>query len=298
MLSELKLRGVIAAPPTPVDTAGQPDIERLLDHLRYLLDNGCDALNLLGTTGEATSFDRGQRISVMRAIARAGLPLHRFMVGTGAAAVGDAIALSMEAASLGFAGALLLPPFYYKPVTDGGIVAYIGAVAEATAPMELPLYLYNFPALSGIAYTPALVASLHARFGGRIAGLKDSSGDLDYARSIAAISDTLAVFPSNEGALIEARNGVFAGCISATANLNSPDCALALHAGDEAALARAVAVRGLFTGLPLVPGIKHVLGSRRGDPAWRTMLPPLEPLSMAEAATLDTRIAALEPVSA
>ncbi|GAA0322695.1 dihydrodipicolinate synthase family protein [Sphingomonas oligophenolica] len=292
-MTNATLRGVIAAIATPVDDGGEPDLARLVEHARSLLDDGCDGLNLLGTTGEATSFSIEQRLRVMDGVAAAGLPLGRMMVGTGAAACADALGLTRAAARLGFAGALVLPPFYYKPVKAEGLVAYIGALVEATSDSALPIYLYNFPALSGIAYTPAIVGRLIERFGDRIAGLKDSSGDLDYAGQIAALSPGLAVFPSNEGTLLQAREGPFAGCISATANLNARDCAAAYRTGDGAALYRAVRVRSLFTDLPLVPGIKAELARRTGDPAWARMVAPLVGLDDSESRTLGARVAAL-----
>src|ERR1700722_14724351 len=149
------LRGVIAAIPTPVNSVGNPDHARFLALARALLADGCDGLNVLGTTGEATSFTSEQRMGVMHAAAK-GLPLERLMVGTGAAAVSDAVRLTRYAGELGFAGALWLPPFYNKNVTDEGVTSYVAAVANATAETEIPLYLYNFPALSGVAYSPAL----------------------------------------------------------------------------------------------------------------------------------------------
>src|SRR4029078_6552776 len=99
----------------------------------FLLDNGCDGLNVLGTTGEATSFSLAERKAVMDAYKSKRLRLHRLMVGTGAAAVGDAVALTRHAAELGFAGALVLPPFYYKGVPDDGLDAYVAAIVQDTA---------------------------------------------------------------------------------------------------------------------------------------------------------------------
>src|SRR5580693_1296419 len=99
------LHGVIAAIATAVDPNGEPDSARSVALARFLLDNGCDGLNVLGTTGEATSFSLAQRQRVMRAYADAGLPMERLMVGTGAAALADAVALATCAAELGFAGA-------------------------------------------------------------------------------------------------------------------------------------------------------------------------------------------------
>src|SRR5215831_2816339 len=235
------LSGVIAAIATPIDEAGAPDIKRALNLARYLLDNGCDALNVLGTTGEATSFSRDERMAVMSAYKAQGLPLDRLMVGTGAAAMADAVAITRHAAELGFAGALVLPPFYYKGVPDDGLVAYIDTLLQATAAKPIPIYLYHFPAMSGLPWHTALIRRLLETFPSRIVGLKDSSGDMAYARSAAAISSDFAVFPSTEAALIEARGGTFAGCISATANLNADLCARAWRGGDATALDTAVA---------------------------------------------------------
>src|SRR5215471_10026741 len=142
------LSGVIAAVATPIEESGAPDRERAVQLARFLLDNGCDGLNVLGTTGEATSFSLDERKAVMDAYKANGLPLARLMVGTGAAAVSDAVALTRHAAALGFGGALVLPPFYYKGVPDDGLVAYIDTLVQATAATPIPLYLYHFPAMS------------------------------------------------------------------------------------------------------------------------------------------------------
>jgi len=280
------LRGVIAAIATPVAQDGEPDLGRATTLARHLLDNGCDGLNVLGTTGEATSYSLAQRQKVMSAYAQAGLPLDRMMVGTGAAAVADAVALTRHAAALGFAGALVLPPFYYKGVPDDGLAAYIATLVEATAAQPIPLYLYHFPAQSGLPWHPRLVRRLLDTFGARLVGLKDSSGDMAYAREVAAISPAFSVFPSTEAVLMEARGGAFAGCISATANLNADLCQRAWSGGDAAALDTAVAIRKLFDGRPLVPGIKALLAHIHGDPALARVLPPLATFSPADTAAV------------
>ncbi len=270
------LQGVIAAIATAVGDNGEPDSARSLGLARFLLGNGCDGLNVLGTTGEATSFSLEQRKRVMSAYAASGLPLDRMMVGTGAAATADAIALTRHAAELGFAGALVLPPFYYKGVPDDGLVAYLDAIVAATASQPIPIYLYHYPALSGLPWHVALIRRLLDTFGERIVGLKDSSGDMDFARAAAAITPRFAVFPSTEAALPQARSGgPFAGCISATANLNADLCARAYRSGDAAALAEAVAIRKLFDGKALVPGVKALLAHIHGEPQWARVAPPL-----------------------
>jgi 4-hydroxy-tetrahydrodipicolinate synthase len=280
------LSGVIAAVATPIGEDGKPDLKRAVNLARFLLDNGCDGLNVLGTTGEATSFSLEERMSVMDAYKANGLPLHRLMVGTGAAAVSDAVALTRHAADLGFGGALVLPPFYYKGVPDDGLIAYIDTLVKATAQKPIPLYLYHYPAMSGLPWHVTLIKRLLDTYPGRIVGLKDSSGDMAYARAAAAISPDFAVFPSTEAALLEARQGTFAGCISATANLNPDLCARAWREGDAAALDAAVAIRKLFDGRPLVSGVKALLSHIHGDPALARVKPPLAEFSAADRAVV------------
>ncbi|HKN08696.1 MAG TPA: dihydrodipicolinate synthase family protein [Pseudomonadota bacterium] len=284
-----KLKGVIAAIATAVGAGGAPDCVRSTALARFLLTNGCDGLNVLGTTGEATSFSADQRLAVMSAYQAAGLPMDRLMVGTGAAALADAIALTRHAAELGFAGALLLPPFYYKGVPDDGLIGYIEAIVQATAATPISLYLYHFPAQSGLPWHVGLIKRLLEAYGDRIVGLKDSSGDMAYAREVAGVAAGFQVFPSTEAALIEARSGAFAGCISATANLNADLCARAWRIGDALALDAAVAIRKLFDGKHLVPGVKALLAHIHGDEAWARVQPPLFAYSRAEGTALANR---------
>lgn len=285
-VNKSRMKGVIAAIATAVDAAGTPDQIRSLALARYLLDNGCDGLNVLGTTGEAVSFPLAARQDLMSAYRKAGLPMNRLMVGTGAAATADAVALTRHAAELGFAGALILPPFYYKGVPDDGLVAYVDAIVKATADKPIPIYLYHFPALSGLPWHVKLIRRLREAFGARIAGLKDSSGDMPFAREAASIAPDFDVFPSTEAGLMEARAGAFAGCISATANLNADLCARAYHGGDVGALETAVAIRKLFDGKALVSGIKALLAHIHGDQAWSRVQPPLAPFPAAERASV------------
>jgi 4-hydroxy-tetrahydrodipicolinate synthase len=279
-----KLSGVIAAVATAVDESGAPDAARSTKLARFLLDTGCDGLNVLGTTGEATSFSLEQRKAVMSEYKKAGLPLDRLMVGTGAAATADAVALTKHAAELGFAGALILPPFYYKGVPDDGLAAYVAAIVKATAEKPIPIYLYHFPSQSGLPWHVTLIARLLEAHKDRMAGLKDSSGDMAYARAAAGIAKGFDVFPSTEACLLEARGGIFAGCISATANLNADLCQRAWSAGDAGALDTAVTIRKLFDGKPLVSGVKSTLAHIHGDPGWARVAPPLTAFTAADKA--------------
>jgi 4-hydroxy-tetrahydrodipicolinate synthase len=160
-------------------------------------------------------------------------------------------------------------------VPDDGLVAYVETIVQATAGKPIPLYLYHFPAQSGLPWHLKLVKRLLDTFGARIVGLKDSSGDMAYAREMAGISRSFDVFPSTEAVLVDARAGAFAGCISATANLNADLCARAWRSGDAGALDAAVTIRKLFDGKQLVSGVKATLAHIHRDAAWARVQPPL-----------------------
>jgi 4-hydroxy-tetrahydrodipicolinate synthase len=169
----------------------------------------------------------------------------------------------------------MLPPFYYRGVPDDGLFAFIAALVEGTADRAIPLYLYHFPANSGVPWSIALIKRLRTAFAPRIVGLKDSSGDMGYAREAAAIAPDFAVFPSTEAALMEARSGAFAGCISATA----PRADLCARAWHEATRARSRRVPSAAVRRQAArSGVKAVLAHIHGDPAWARVMPPLAPL--------------------
>jgi len=153
---------------------------------------------------------------------------------------------------------------------------------QATAARPIPIYLYHFPAQAGLSWHVPLIRRLIDAFGERVVGLKDSSGDMDFARAAASLSPSFRVFPSTEAALPEARLGSFAGCISATANLNADLCARFYRSGDSSALRQAVAIRKLFDGKPLVPGVKALLAHVHGQPQWARVAAPLSPLAAAD----------------
>jgi 4-hydroxy-tetrahydrodipicolinate synthase len=283
-MTEQRLGGVCAATLTPFDSAGAPDCTALIAHCRRLLGNGCDAINLLGTTGEATSLSVRERLDVMEAVAASGLPLERFMVGTGAAAYADALTLTRAATALGFAGALIIPPFYFKNLTDDGVLRYYDRLV-AHAGDGLRLYLYNFPQLSGFAFSPLLVLRLATAFGPVMQGIKDSSGSADYAESVVAACPSIDVFPSSESGLSEAKAKGFAGCISATVNVSAP-LAGRVWSGDGERQRALTAIRTSFAKHQLVPALRAVMSSLLADPAWLRMQPPLIELAEPAAARL------------
>lgn len=276
-MTSQRLQGVIAAVPTPVGADGEPDTTRFLAHARWALANGCDGLNVLGTTGEANSLSSAQRKAVMAAAASS-LPRERLMVGTGTPDLATTLELTCFAHDLGFAAALVLPPYYYKGVSEDGLFAWFEALVAATAGQPIPIYLYNFPQMTGIRFSPALASRLASAFSDRIVGAKDSSGDLDYAAEIARI-ENFAVFPSTETALSRAGQDGFAGCISATVNITAAlAAALWRDPANTALLDRVREARETIAAQPLIPAVKYLVGQIHGDLAFERLLPPHLPL--------------------
>lgn len=290
-MSENFIRGVIAAVPTPVTPEFEIVAGAFVEHGKWCLAHGCDALNVLGTTGEANSLSAAQRALLMDVAAKQ-LDPRRLMVGTGAPDLETAVSLTRLAARLGFAAALVLPPFYYKPVSEDGIFAFFSALVARSAADPIDIYLYNFPQLTGIEFSPALAARLRAAFPDRIKGAKDSSGNLDYAGSLAAIPG-FAVFPSNETALADATRDNFAGCISATVNIDpASSAALWSNQADHGLEAKVRALRQGVAAYPLVAAVKHLVARRSGNSIWNNVTPPNMAISDAGALTRLDEIAA------
>ena len=281
-----ELKGVIAAAATPLRPDFAIDHEKLVAHCRWLLgEGGCNGVNLLGTTGEATSFSVERRLAAMKAVASAGLPLRQMMVGTGAAALADALTLTAAARDLGFAGALLLPPFYYKGIDPRALADYVGTVIRRLGG-GLRLYLYHIPQNTGVPYPIEVVERLHQEHPEVVVGLKDSAGDLAFSRELARRLPGFDVFPGSEASLGESRKSGFAGCISATTNITGPLAQLGWRDPDgergRQAIADAVGIRAVLAKLPLVCSVKAALADLRSDPAWALAAPPLRTLDEAE----------------
>lgn len=278
------LHGVIAAVPTPFSSALDIDGDAFIEHCQWCLNQGCDALNVLGTTGEANSLSFAQRSYVMT-VAAERLERKRLMVGTGTPDLATTVSLTSLAFELGYAAALVLPPYYYKPVSEEGIFIWFSQLVAQTERTPIDLYLYNFPQLTGIEFSPSLAERLHVVFGERIKGIKDSSGNLDYARRLARLTG-FAVFPSNEVSLAHATEDRFAGCISATINV-TPAMSAALWR-DQHDLKLQDGIRSLrqqISSHPLVAAVKWLVEKRTGNPIWKNVAPPNLPISGPDALT-------------
>nr|WP_251010747.1 dihydrodipicolinate synthase family protein [Variovorax paradoxus] len=293
-----RLRGVIAPVLTPFNDQLEPDVDRFIAHCRWLVDSHA-GLAIFGTNSEAASLSVGERLSLADALVEAGVPAARLMPGTGACALPDAVELTRHATRIGASGALVLPPFYFKGVSDDGVFAYYAEIIERVGSGCVPIYLYHIPQLSQVPITLGLIGRLLARYPGTIAGAKDSSGDWNNSK---AMIDNFAgagfdVFPASESLLSLALPIGGAGCISATVNMNPAGIHRLFEGwqGPEAAelQARADAVRTIFQAVPMIPAMKHVVSRFAAQASWRRVRPPLVALGDAAGSEVLARLDAL-----
>ncbi len=276
-------KGVLVPALTPFKGDLSLDEETMLAFCRWLLEQGADGLAIFGTTSEANSLSLVERTGMIERLIEGGIPAQRLMPGTGACNIPEAVQMTRHAVESGAGGVLVLPPFYYKNVSDDGVFAYYAEVIERVGDSALRLYLYHFPALSGVSLSPALVSRLAAAYGPVIAGLKDSSGSWESAALYINEFPNLAIFPSSERFLLQGMAAGGAGCISATANFQVRNIRRLIDASEGEArreLNEAVArVRSVFEKLPLVPALKAAMAFRFKREAWRVVRPPLVELS-------------------
>jgi 4-hydroxy-tetrahydrodipicolinate synthase len=265
---------------TPFAADLSVDTARFVAICRRLLDDGADGLAVFGTTSEANSMSVAERTSALEALVEAGIDPARLIPGTGCAALPDTVALTRHATSLGCRGVLMLPPFYYKPLTDEAVFASYAAAIEAVP--DVALYLYHIPQISGVALTVPMIARLIEAFPGTVRGLKDSSGKWDNTAEIIAAFPGIETYSSSESLLPTNVAAGGAGCISASANVNAAGIMRLIRAlgteGEAAALAQVSAVRAACEGMPLIPGVKAVVAARMADESYARVRPPLLPL--------------------
>jgi 4-hydroxy-tetrahydrodipicolinate synthase len=283
-----RLRGVLAPVLTPFHHDLEPNVKAFVAHCRWLISQGV-GLAIFGTNSEANSLSVAERLALTDALIEAGIDPACMMPGSGCCSIKDTVALTRHAVNAGAAGVLMLPPFFYKNVSEDGIFAFYSEVIDAIGDARLAVYLYHIPALSAVPISVSLVERLRKRYPATVVGLKDSSGDWDNTRTMIETfgQDGFDVFPASEVFLSEALALGGAGCISATANVNPAMLDALYRQSDDPACTelkeRAKAIRSAFQSQPMIPAMKHVLAHRYRDASWHNVRPPLMPFNQVNA---------------
>jgi len=320
MIQRARIRGVLAPVVTPFKADLSPDEQRFVAHCKWLLSQNC-GLAVFGTTSEGNSLAAEERATLLDALVAAGINTSRMMPGTGCCSITETVKLTAQAVKHGCAGVLMLPPFYYKSVTEEGLYRYFSEVVQRVGDTRLKIYLYHIPPVAVVGITTGLVERLLKSYPNAIAGMKDSSGDWNNTKTFLdafgvragrAVSPdarsssdpatdtqtTFDVFVGSESFLLAAMRNGGVGTISATANVNPA----AIHklysewtnAGADDQQAKLDVIRDVFgKKYPMISALKQAIAIYANDPAWRTVRPPLVELTAEQAKTLAAELKAI-----
>jgi 4-hydroxy-tetrahydrodipicolinate synthase len=290
-----RIQGVLSPVLTPFNADYTPDADRFIRHCRWLLDQEV-GLAIFGTNSEANSMSVSEKRRLFDALLEAGVPPARLMPGTGCCAIPDSIELTRRAVQAGVGGVLMLPPFYYKGVSDEGLYRAFAAVIDGVADDRLRVYLYHIPPVSSVAISRALVARLLKSYPGIVAGMKDSSGD--WKNTSAMIEEFgpqgFDVFAGSENFLLADLRAGGPGCITATANVN-PTAIVQLYktwrqADADEQQGKLDATRAAFAQFPLIPAMKAAIAWKTGRKDWSHVRPPLVDLDAEQQRTLQASL--------
>lgn len=298
MNTSTRLRGVFSPVITPFAADLSPDADKLVRHCRWLLSQDV-GLAVFGTNSEANSMSVGEKKALLDALVEAGVPGNRMMPGTGCCALSDSVELTRHAVRHGAGGVLMLPPFYYKGVSDDGLFASYSEIIERVGDDRLRIYLYHIPQVSQVPITMSLIERLLKAYPGVIAGIKDSSGDWENTKTMLDRFQPQGfdVFAGSESFLLANMRGGGAGCITATGNVN-PGAISQLYRTWEQADADAQqkaldAVRGTFAKFPMIPALKAAVAHFADDAGYANVRPPLVKLNAQQNSELLAALKAL-----
>jgi 4-hydroxy-tetrahydrodipicolinate synthase len=286
-----RITGVLSPVVTPFGADLAPDAERWIRHCRWLLSHNV-GLAVFGTNSEANSLSLDERIELLDRLVGAGIDPARMMPGTGCCALTESVRLTAHAVKLGCAGVLMLPPFYYKGVSDDGLFRNFAEIIERVGDARLRVYLYHIPPVAQVPITVGLVERLLKAYPTQTAGMKDSSGDWSNTKAFlqAFARGGFDVFAGSETFLLQNMHHGGAGCISATANVHPGPIAHLCDTwrGSDADIqqARLDEIRGAFQRLPMIPALKAAIAHYGADVSWATVRPPLVALTPDQATAL------------
>ena len=292
------LPAVLSPVITPFKADGSPDAPKLLKQCQWLEANGVGQA-IFGTNSEANSMSAPQKMSTLTALVEGGLKPEHLMPGTGATSIDATVNMTRHAVNHKCAGVLMLPPFYYKDVTDDGLFAYFSEVIQKVGSAALQIYIYNIPPVTKVTLSLSLLERLAKEYPKTVVGMKDSSGDWSYTESVIKLlaPSGFRVYAGSEVFLMRALRAGGVGCISATANVNPKAIAdLAANwkeSNADSLQANLDQVRGIFAKYQMIAGMKTAVAHYTKDSEWLRVRPPLMQLSAEQQAQLLSELKAI-----
>jgi 4-hydroxy-tetrahydrodipicolinate synthase len=254
------------------------DTDRLIDFCHWLIAQK-SKLAIFGTNSEANSLCVEERIDILDQVIEAGISPDDLMPGTGCCAIADTVKLSAHASKHGCGGVLMLPPFYYKGVSDEGLYRSYSEIVERVGDERLRIYLYHIPPIAQVGISLELIERLTKAYPDTIAGMKDSSGEWSNTKAVLENFPDLDMFCGSEGFLLDTMRLGGKGCISAIANIR-PQAIQHLYENwqseEAVALQRELIVfREILTAQAPIPSLKCAVSHCSANAEWSRLRPPL-----------------------
>jgi 4-hydroxy-tetrahydrodipicolinate synthase len=316
-VTEKRIRGVLAPVVTPFRKDLSPDPERFIAHCQWLVSQNC-GLAIFGTNSEANSMSAEEREELLDGLIAGGVDPSRMMPGVGCCSITETVRLTAHAVKRDCAGVLMLPPFYYKEVSEEGLYRYFSEVVQRVGDARLKIYLYHIPPVAMVGITTKLVERLLKEYSRTIAGMKDSSGNWDNTktfldafaskrhrdRSDEQGASPFDVFVGSEAFLLANMRNGGVGTISATANVNPAAIYSLIRQSEmiegkttnaqsiaelEEQQAKLNLVRSVFANSKwpsMIAALKGAIAAYRNDPEWMRVRPPLVAMTRAESEAL------------
>jgi 4-hydroxy-tetrahydrodipicolinate synthase len=292
-MAQENLAGVFAPVLTPFDKTLQVDTDLFVKFCSWIVSQGA-GLAVFGTTSEANSLPLAERLDLLARLLDAKLPPEKMIPGTGGCALPDVVALCATAAKAKTAAVLMLPPFYYKPVSEDGLFAFYSETIQRVGDPALKICLYHIPQMSGVPITLGFIERLLKAYPATVVGIKDSGGDFANTTAMLEALPNFRVFSGSDRFLLDNLRHGGAGCISAMANIH-PGAIVNLHEtrnspeadAKQQALSR---MRAVFEKLAMIPALKRTVAEYGKAPGFKSVRPPLVELSDQDWAGLKTNL--------
>ena len=214
-----KINGIYSAALTPINDDLSINKNLYLEHCQYLMKQGHDGLAIFGTTGEANSFSIKEKCDTIDFLLSNNLDSNLLIPGTGSSSVEDAIQLTKFAEKNKSRAVLLLPPFYYKNVSDEGIINYFRKIIETVGSSDFHYLLYNIPQTTSVVLNFNIIETLLKLYPNNIVGIKDSSGNIDSMLKTVKYFQDLALFCGHDSLVLKVCKRGGAGAITAGTNI-------------------------------------------------------------------------------
>lgn len=187
--------GAATALITPFNEEGV-NFEALGNIIDFQIENSIDALVICGTTGEAATMPDREHLSVIEYAVKRAAGRVPIIAGTGSNDTAHCVELSKESQNLGADGLLITTPYYNKS-TQKGLIMHYDKVLEKT---NLPIILYNVPGRTGMNYAISTIKELAKDE--RIVGVKEASGNIEYATELAKECPELDMYSGNDDIVV------------------------------------------------------------------------------------------------